>query len=180
MSMVTANNRPARSRPARNRGQGFQRAAIPYIFLAPFLIGFLTFMVYPLLYAFNLSLYRTRLVGGTTFVGPQNYIRALQDENFWDGIRNVLLYGLIQIPIMLGLALFLALVLDSAILRRKTVFRLGSFLPFAVPSVVAALMWGYLYGQSFGPIAQIAHAQLQAWNLEVTEQQQPQQHKATP
>ena len=73
-------------------------------------------------------------------------------------MRNVLLYGLIQIPIMLGLALFLALVLDSAILRRKTVFRLGSFLPFAVPSVVAALMWGYLYGQSFGPIAQIAHA----------------------
>ena len=38
------------------------------------------------------------------------------------------------------------------------VFRLGYFLPFAVPSVVAALIWGYFYGQSFGPIAQIATA----------------------
>jgi len=73
-------------------------------------------------------------------------------------VRNVLLFGLVQIPVMLGLALIFALVLDSAILHRKTIFRLGNFLPFAVPSVVAALMWGYLYGQSFGPIAQIAKA----------------------
>jgi len=56
----------------------------------------------------------------------------------------------------LGLALIFALILDSGIIRVQTIFRLGFFLPFAVPSVVAALMWGYFYGQSFGPIAQIA------------------------
>ena len=59
---------------------------------------------------------------------------------------------------MLGLALIFALVLDSEIIRRPSIFRLGYFLPFAVPSVVAALMWGYFYGQSFGPIAQVAVA----------------------
>jgi multiple sugar transport system permease protein len=59
---------------------------------------------------------------------------------------------------MLGLALIFALLLDSEIIRNPTLFRLGYFLPFAVPSVVAALMWGYFYGQGFGPIAQIASA----------------------
>lgn len=152
MSSVTATK--GRRRPF--SWQRFERASIPYVFLAPFLIGFLVFMVYPLLYAFRLSLFRTRLVGGTAFVGLQNYVRALQDNNFWEGVRNVLLFGAIQIPIMLGLALLLALILDSALLRRKSPFLLGNFLPFAVPSVVAALMWGYLYGQSFGPVAQIA------------------------
>ena len=69
-----------------------------------------------------------------------------------------MIFGAVQIPIMLGLALIFALILDSGVIRRWTIFRLGYFLPFAVPSVVAALMWGYLYGQSFGPIAQIANA----------------------
>ena len=59
---------------------------------------------------------------------------------------------------MLGIALVAALLLDERLIRRQTIFRLGFFLPFAVPTVVAALMWGYLYGQSFGPIAQIARA----------------------
>ena len=156
MSAITTTARPPRS--ASRTWRRLKRNSIPYLFLAPFLIGFVIFMIYPLIYALNLSMYRTRLVGGTAFVGLENYGRALQDTNFWEGVRNVLLFGLVQIPIMLGLALVFALILDSAILHRKTIFRLGNFLPFAVPSVVAALMWGYLYGESFGPIAQIARA----------------------
>ena len=135
-----------------------RRNLTPYLFLAPFLIGFLIFLVYPLIYALNLSLYRTRLVGGTAFVGLENYVRAMTDSQFWQGVQNVLTFGAIQIPIMLGLALTFALILDSNVIQRKTIFRLGFFIPFAVPSVVAALIWGYLYGQSFGPGAQIAKA----------------------
>jgi multiple sugar transport system permease protein len=138
------------------RWRRFKRNSIPYLFLAPFLVGFLIFMVYPLLYALNLSLYRTKIVGGTTFIGLENYGRAFQDPAFWEGVRNVLVFGFIQIPVMLGLALVFALLLDSPIVRQKTIFRLVYFLPFAVPSVVAALIWGYLYGQSFGPLAQMA------------------------
>jgi multiple sugar transport system permease protein len=130
----------------------------PYLFLTPFLAGFLVFMVYPLIYALNLSLYRKKLVGGTSFVGLENYVKAFQDVNFWGGVRNVLVFGAMQIPVMLGLALLFALLLDGKLIRRQTIFRLGYFLPFAVPSVVAALIWGYFYGQSFGPIAQIAKA----------------------
>lgn len=140
------------------RWRRFRQNLVPYLFLSPFLIGFIVFLVYPLIYALNTSLYRTRLVGGTAFVGLENYVRAVTDNKFWEGVQNVLTFGVIQIPIMLGLALLFALILDSTLVKRKTIFRLGFFLPFAVPSVVAALIWGYLYGQSFGPMAQIARA----------------------
>lgn len=157
--MQSADSDVARTVTTRSRRwRRIRQNLVPYLFLSPFLIGFLVFLVYPLIYALNTSLYRTRLVGGTVFVGLENYARALTDDKFWQGVQNVLTFGVIQIPIMLGLALAFALVLDSTLVRHKTIFRLGFFLPFAVPSVVAALIWGYLYGQSFGPIAQIARA----------------------
>jgi multiple sugar transport system permease protein len=134
------------------------RKATPYLFLTPFLVGFLVFMVYPLIYAFNLSLYNKKIIGGVTFVGLENYVKAFQDANFWEGVRNVLVFGVLQIPIMLGLALLFATLIDSGVIRRVSIFRLVYFLPFAVPNVVAALIWGYFYGQSFGPIAQLANA----------------------
>ncbi len=133
----------------------FTRRLVPYVFLSPFILGYLVFTVYPLIYSFWLSLYTKKIIGGTVFAGLANYVKVFKDGNFWEGIRNVLIFGSFQIPIMLGMALVFALILDSVNLHRPTVFRLGFFLPFAVPSVVAALMWGYWYGQAFGPIAQI-------------------------
>jgi multiple sugar transport system permease protein len=97
-----------------------------------------------------------RLVGGTTFVGGDNYKQVFQDSNFLEGIKRMFLFGLFQVPIMLGLALTFALLLDGGAPRFKTLFRLGFFLPYAIPSVVAALLWGYLYGSGFGLFDQIA------------------------
>ena len=160
-SMAKPSNGQTRRFPRampRRRGDKFQRKLIPYLFLSPFLLGYLAFLVYPLIYSVSLSLYRKQLIGGTTFIGLANYLKGINDAYFWEGIRNVLIFGVIQIPVMLGLALIFALILDSKPIRQLTIFRLGYFLPFAVPSVVAALMWGYFYGQSFGPIAQVATA----------------------
>ncbi len=133
-----------------------RRRLAPYVFLSPFLVTFAIFLILPLLYAFNLSLYRTKIIGGRSFVGLDNYVKAFGDESFWEGIGNVLTFGIIQIPVMLGVALVGALILDAGISRASGWHRLLWFLPFAVPSVVSALVWGYLYGQAFGPIAQIA------------------------
>ena len=66
------------------------------------------------------------------------------------------LFLVVQVPIMLGLSLFFALALDSGMMRLAKFTRLGIFVPYAVPGVVATLMWGYLYGPDFGPFAQIA------------------------
>ena len=66
-------------------------------------------------------------------------------------------FFLIQVPVMLVLALLFALApRQRPAAPGASVFRLGIFLPYAVPSVVATLMWGYLYGRDFGPFAQLA------------------------
>src|SRR5258708_22169913 len=70
----------------------------------------------------------------------------------------MLLFGAVQVPVMLGLALVFALVLDAGTTHLRSLFRIGFFLPYAVRSVIAALVWGYLYGPSFGPFAQFARA----------------------
>jgi multiple sugar transport system permease protein len=133
-----------------------RRVAMPYLFLLPFLLLFIFFFLLPLGYALWTSLFADRLVGGTVFVGALNFQAAFKDANFWEGVRNVLLLLVVQVPIMLGLALALSLLLDSRILRLKTLFRLGFFLPYAIPSVIGALLWGYLYSSHFGPFVQIA------------------------
>jgi len=122
----------------------------------PFMVLFVIFLVLPLVYALGISVFETRLVGGTAFVGLDNYLRAFGDANFWQGVRRMVVFGVFQVPIMLGLALVFALVLDSGIIWLRNLFRLGFYLPYAVPSVVAALIWGYLYGPSFGPFTQLA------------------------
>lgn len=130
---------------------------LPYLFLSPFLLLFALFFLLPLGYALWISLFRDRLVGGTIYVGIQNYQRVLHDPNFWGGVQNVLLVLLVQVPIMLVLALIFALILDSKLLRFKTLFRLGFFLPYTIPSVIGALLWGYLYSSNIGPFVQITN-----------------------
>jgi multiple sugar transport system permease protein len=144
--------------PARGstRGKGPSHANSGYLFVLPFLLVFLTMLVLPLLYAAYLSLFREQLIGGTVFAGLDNYTRALSDDRLREGVLRVAAFFLFQVPIMLALSLIAALAIDSGLLRFAKVFRLGIFVPYAVPAVVATLMWGYLYGPDFGPFAQLA------------------------
>jgi multiple sugar transport system permease protein len=140
----------------RSSGVAGRRASTGYLFIAPFLLVFLAMLVIPLLYAAYISLFRSQLIGGTVFAGLDNYTRALADPRLLEGVGRVARFFAFQVPVMLVLALLFALALDSGLLRFSKVFRLGIYLPYAVPSVLAALMWGYLYGKDFGPFAQFA------------------------
>jgi multiple sugar transport system permease protein len=133
----------------------------PYLFVAPFLLLFIAFIVAPLAYALYMSLFRDTLVGGRQFAGAAAYIKVAGDAKFWGGVWNLVLFGIVQVPIMLGLALLFAIVLDRGHVYGKSIFRLGFFLPYAVPSVIATIIWGYLYGPTFGPFTQLA----KAWGL---------------
>ncbi len=157
MTTLTLSRR--RSAVPRRRSADARRKHIAaYSFLTPFLIVFVAMLVVPLFYAGYLSLFRAQIVGGTTFVGLDNYVRALADPRFLEGVGRMSLFLVVQVPIMLGLALFFALALDSGRVRGGKYARLAIFVPYAVPGVVTTLMWGYLYGRNFGPIAQFFEA----------------------
>jgi multiple sugar transport system permease protein len=129
-----------------------------WAFVGPFMIVFAGVFIAPVVYAIGLSLFRQQLIGGTVFVGLGNYLAVFSDPKFWQSLGRVALVLVVQVPIMLGLALVAALAIDSARLRFRAFFRIGIFLPYAVPGVVAALLWGFMYSGNFGLTASINSA----------------------
>ncbi|GAA2659157.1 sugar ABC transporter permease [Actinosynnema pretiosum subsp. pretiosum] len=126
------------------------------MFVAPFLLVFALAFLAPIGYAIGLSLFREQaFFGGSTFVGFDNYVQVLGDAKFWESFARVSVFLVVQVPIMLLLALVAALAIDSARLHAAGFFRIVIFLPYAVPAVVATLIWGYIYGDTFGLAADI-------------------------
>lgn len=145
--------------PARRRRSAQQRQTrAAYALVLPFFIVFALMLVVPLVYSAYLSLFQSQLIGGQHFAWFANYLRAFTDPKFLTGLGHMGLFLVVQVPIMLGVALFIALALDSGRARGSKALRLIVFVPYAVPGVVATLMWGYLYGPQFGPIAQLFQA----------------------
>ncbi|MDQ0750052.1 multiple sugar transport system permease protein [Streptomyces africanus] len=133
----------------RHKGMGL-------LLVSPFLLLFLAFLVAPLAYAFWLSLRTSTLVGGDHFSWFANYKQTFTDPQFLSGVRRVAVFGVVQIPLMLGLALVGALIIDEVTSRLAKVFRMTLFMPYAVPAVIGALMWGFLYSPTFGPVNSIS------------------------
>ncbi len=130
------------------------------VFLLPFGILFILFYLVPVLYAIYQSLLTVEREGTfgpavQVFGGLTQYIAVFQNEPFWSSIGRVLLFGVIQVPVMLGFALVLALLLDSPLIRGSKFFRLAFFAPYAVPSVIAAIMWGFLYSPNLSPFTAV-------------------------
>ncbi|WP_406506430.1 carbohydrate ABC transporter permease [Streptomyces sp. NBC_01602] len=144
--------------PARPAAKRDRRSWTGWGFIGPFAVVFAFVFLAPIAYSIYLSLFRNRLIGGTSFVGLNNYQQALHDSQFWDSLGRVSLFLLIQVPIMLGIALLVALALDSGRLFGRDFFRISIFLPYAVPAVVATLMWGFMYGTRFGLVSDINDA----------------------
>lgn len=142
----------SKHRPDRNYRR---RQRWGWFFVAPFALVFLTFLVLPLVYAFRMSLFTSTLATGNKFVGAENYVKAFTDPVFLQGLGTVAKFALIMIPAQLVVALLAALVLDNLATWASKFSRLMIFVPYAVPVVIGALMWGFLYSPRFGPAADL-------------------------
>ncbi|MFH8567079.1 carbohydrate ABC transporter permease [Streptomyces sp. NPDC017993] len=128
------------------------------VLLTPFFALFTVVMVLPIGYALWLSLFTEQQSGlgfggtRTVFTGLGNYVTALGDHAFRDGFLVLLGYCVLYIPLLLAGGLALALLLDSALARARRFFQLALFLPHAVPGIIAALIWVYLYTPQLSPV----------------------------
>ena len=118
------------------------------------------FYVVPIAYAFWQSLLVVERDGTfgkaeQVFGGFAQYVLVFQNEAFWSSMGRMLTFGVVQVPVMLGLALLFALLLDSPLVRGKRFFRLAFFVPYAVPGVIAAIMWGSLFSPNLSPFTAI-------------------------
>lgn len=147
--------------PTRRRRFGTRREGLTgWLFMTPFAVLFVLVFLVPIIVSIRSSFFAQVPAGGglygggelvDTFVGLENFVTAATNGAFWTGMGRVVLYAALQIPVMILLALCLALLLDSFIVRRPTLFRLSFFLPYAVPGIIAAMMWLYLYTPEVSP-----------------------------
>ena len=131
----------------------------PWVLLAPFLVLFIGTMIIPILMAIGYSFTRVERSGllgeaGTesTFAGLSNYIAALSNVNFIESIGRMILFGVVQVTVMIVAATVLALLLESAAAKWPGFFRATYFLPYGIPGVIATILWSFLYVPGLSPI----------------------------
>jgi multiple sugar transport system permease protein len=157
---------PTRTEAPRPRKRPRSRTRFaPYMFVGPAVVLFVLFMLLPIIYAAYISFTTYKLESGgifgtqvQVFAGFKNYIAVFHDPALLTGFGNLALYSIIAVPLTLGLALLFALLLDTPGVRATRFAQTAIFIPYAVPGVIAALLWGFMYLPSTSPFSYITEA----------------------
>jgi len=128
-----------------------KRKLTGWLYLAPFVIAFTTFVIVPIGVSLWLSVMRFDLTSreSVSFVGLQNFQDALKDDYFWQAMKATLWFAVLMVPSMLILALSLALGMH-AMNRGRNVVRAMLFLPGMFNVAVAGILWQWFYNGEFG------------------------------
>lgn len=119
-------------------------------YILPAIIILLIVTIYPLIYVFYLSLHRNMPIFEISkFVGLKNYLFLLKDERFWNALRNTLYFTGLSVAAELLLGLAIAVFLDRPF-KGRGMIRAIVLIPWAIPTVVSAKMWEWIYNPDFG------------------------------
>lgn len=136
----------------RRRFWSAQSCAAPYLFVLPFAALFCCFTIYPLAQSVAMSLYQTAGPREARFVGAGNFTFMLSDFLFWQSVLNTVLFAVLYIPLLVGLSLGLAILLNDPRVRFRNVFRFAFFSSYLVGSVFVAIIFMLLLAPRTGLI----------------------------
>lgn len=139
--------------PAVRRTGGARRARTPqaWLFLGPFVLFYLAFMIGPTVWMFIASFFHASTVhsGLGRFAGFENYLEMFSRPDFWSALWHTLQFTLYTVPPLVILAFVMA-VLTNRVARGQWFFRLAFFLPFILPSATISLIWVFIFTPSTG------------------------------
>jgi ABC-type sugar transport system permease subunit len=138
----------------------------PWAFIAPFLLLFCTFTVWPLIQSLVLAFSQTFGPRRSTFIGLSNFSFLLHDPLFWQALRNTVIYTAGAVFIQLPVALALALLLNRPGLKGRAIFRLIFFAPSLVGLVFVAMVFMLLFQSRTGLVNAGLHSLFSSWNPE--------------
>jgi multiple sugar transport system permease protein len=154
-SVVSGKARQAERRRRRRRS-ALRRQGIALLFMAPWIIGFSAFYVYPMAASLYFSFTRYDILSEPVWVGLSNYrFMFTGDALFWQSVRNTMWIIAFLVPLQVAFGIGTAMVL-TRVRRGLSIYRTIFFLPTMVPLVAAALGWLFLLNPA-GPINRLLH-----------------------
>lgn len=134
-----------------------QHRYAPYLFVAPFVVLFLTFTLYPLVKSIVLSFYITNGPRSQVFAGLENFRFLLNDTAFHKAVWNTCVYTFFSVFLQLPLSLGLALLLNNALIQGRNFFRFSFFSPHLVGQVFVAVLFSVIFMPKFGLLNRVLH-----------------------
>jgi arabinosaccharide transport system permease protein len=122
------------------------KKVVPYIFVSPFIISFLIFTVYPAIQAIIMS-FQSVLPGQIEFIGLRNYSRVF-NPTFYKALSNTSIYVIFTVVILVILPIILAVLLDSKVVKYKTLFRASLFMPALASTIVSGMVFRLMFGET--------------------------------
>jgi len=120
-----------------------------YLFLAPYLLVFLLFLLLPTLASIGVSFTQWGVLGLPRWLGLANYRTILSDQMFWQAFRNTLYFAFLTVPLLVAGGLGLAVLFNQS-LRGRVVARTVVFMPYAIMVTVVGMLWRWMYNANFG------------------------------
>ena len=136
----------------RSRRLVLRETATSYMFLAPFLVFFVMFVVYPMFMCVYTSFFDATMGKEDVFIGFQNYKTLFQDEVFWVALRNTMVIVLVSVPVTCAFSLWVASVISRMHVAATSLFRCIFYLPVVTGSVAVTMVWKWMYNNYYGII----------------------------
>ncbi len=138
------------ARTARRIGRrDFRSVLLGLLFISPWLIGFLLFLIYPVLSNFHLGMTEYSGFGEPRWIGWGNYAELLHDALFWKSIYNTFYYVILAVPLGVAVAIALALAMNQR-LREVNVYRVLLYIPSIAPAFALSMMLIWILNPRYG------------------------------
>jgi trehalose/maltose transport system permease protein len=127
-----------------------------YYMILPALLIIIAIAFFPIMYSVLLSVTSSTITGFGSFVGAENYIEMFQNEDFWEGLKNTIIFTVASVALEFIIGLGIALAINRAF-RGRGLVRAAVLVPWAFPTVISAVMWRLMFQDQIGVINEVAN-----------------------
>ena len=154
MTSTTGQEKRRRSWLKEEFGNAERRTA--YYMVLPALFIIIAIAFFPIMYSVLLSVTDSTITGFGSFVGVQNYVDMFQNEDFWAGLKNTVIFTVVSVAFEFVIGLGIALAINRAF-RGRGLVRAAVLVPWAFPTVISAVMWRLMFQDQIGVINEVAN-----------------------
>lgn len=134
----------------------WRRTIVGYIFIAPFILGFIIWFLIPALTSLWMAFQDWNMITPPRFIGWNNFRDLFKDKLFWQSLKVTSVYTAVSVPLSMILAFLVALLMNAKV-RGIAVFRTIYYMPSIVPAVANAVLWAWILNSEFGLLNAFLH-----------------------